>query len=461
MVKKAAIYCRISDDRTGEAAGVGRQEADCRALAKTKGWPVAQIYTDNDISASSYNTRKRPEYEHLLEDMRARAVDAVLVWHEDRLHRQPKELERFIDIANASNVQLATVTGEIDLGTPEGRLRARMLGSVGAYESEHKAVRIRRKHQQIAAEGRPHGGGTRAFGYEPDRHTIREKEAALIRDAARRVLAGETIRSIATELNRKKILTSAGGEWYTSGVVRILKSARIAGYREHHGQIVAKGTWPAIIPRAQSDKLRALLNDPARQLNQHRRRYLLTGYAFCALCGCRLVARPTVDKRRAYVCATGTNYHGCGGIRILAESFEELVAAEVAHSLDSPAFKKALDRAGDVGTALNATALQAKLRELAEEFAADRIGREEWIVARDAVDRRLELARGQVGAQRRNAALRPYLKNPRALVTQWPKLDIEQQRAIIGAVIEKVNVGSAVRGRNFFEPSRVSVEWRV
>ncbi len=62
--RAAAVYRRISDDRTGDAAGVGRQEADCRALAKRLGWTVAGVYTDNDISA--YTGRKRPDYLRML-----------------------------------------------------------------------------------------------------------------------------------------------------------------------------------------------------------------------------------------------------------------------------------------------------------------------------------------------------------------------------------------------------------
>ncbi len=47
---RAAIYTRISqaDDRLA----VTRQEEDCRALAARLGWPVAEVYTDNDVSAT-------------------------------------------------------------------------------------------------------------------------------------------------------------------------------------------------------------------------------------------------------------------------------------------------------------------------------------------------------------------------------------------------------------------------
>ena len=50
---RAAIYVRISQDRAGAGLGIARQEDDCRALCERKGWQVAGIYADNDVSAYS------------------------------------------------------------------------------------------------------------------------------------------------------------------------------------------------------------------------------------------------------------------------------------------------------------------------------------------------------------------------------------------------------------------------
>ena len=70
--------------------GVSRQVQDCRALAERRGWHVVDSYIDDDVSA--YKGKPRPEYRRMLDDMRAGAVDAVVVWHLDRLHRYPKYL---------------------------------------------------------------------------------------------------------------------------------------------------------------------------------------------------------------------------------------------------------------------------------------------------------------------------------------------------------------------------------
>src|SRR6516164_6637091 len=129
MVRAAGIYLRISDDRLGEGAGVARQLVDCRALAERKGWPIVDVYEDNDVSA--YRGKPRPEYRRMLADLSAGLLDAVVVWDLDRLFRQPRELEAFLDVCDAAGVtNLATVTGDVDLGTHDGRFTARILGAV-------------------------------------------------------------------------------------------------------------------------------------------------------------------------------------------------------------------------------------------------------------------------------------------------------------------------------------------
>ncbi|HEY1282717.1 MAG TPA: recombinase family protein, partial [Acidimicrobiales bacterium] len=67
------IYCRISSDDRRDELGVKRQEHNCRALADTKGWSVADIYVDNDRSASK-ETTKRPEFDRLVADVAAHRI---------------------------------------------------------------------------------------------------------------------------------------------------------------------------------------------------------------------------------------------------------------------------------------------------------------------------------------------------------------------------------------------------
>jgi hypothetical protein len=116
----------------------------------------------------------------------------------------------------------------------------------------------------------------RPYGYADDRITIIDEEAEVICEATRRVLAGESLTSVCRDFEKRDIRTPAGRHWLPTTLRRLLASARISGRREHTprssfqttrpllGEIVADAVWPAIISPVDSDRLRALLNDPAR-----------------------------------------------------------------------------------------------------------------------------------------------------------------------------------------------------
>jgi DNA invertase Pin-like site-specific DNA recombinase len=128
-VVRAGIYTRISSEPSGQRAGVERQRADCETHCAARGWAIVDVFCDND--ASAYSGRQRRAYDRMLAAVRAGALDAIVTWHNDRLHRSPKELEAFIDLVERSGVRLAVVTGgDYDLTTPDGRLSARIVGAV-------------------------------------------------------------------------------------------------------------------------------------------------------------------------------------------------------------------------------------------------------------------------------------------------------------------------------------------
>src|SRR3990170_4093290 len=136
----------------------------------------------------------------------------------------------------------------VDLSTHDGQLLARILGAVGKKESDDKSRRITRKHQELAQAGRIAGGGTRPYGYEADRRTIRPSEAVVIRELADRVLAGEAIRALCRDLDEREIETVTGKTWSPQTLTRMLTSGRISCQREHRHELVAKAEWPGVIP---------------------------------------------------------------------------------------------------------------------------------------------------------------------------------------------------------------------
>ena len=215
----AAIYARISSDAEGDGLGVARQIKDCRAEAKRRGWQVADVYTDNDVSAT--RSKRRPEYERMLADVRAGRIRALVVWDVDRLTRTPRELEDIIDQADRHGLALASVGGEIDLATPQGRMTARIKGSVARHETEQQSRRLKRKFLERAEAGQPHSFA--AYGYRRRQDGTDEldaEQAETIRDAARMLLAGQSLRSVVAELNRRGSTSARGLPWSSTSSSR-------------------------------------------------------------------------------------------------------------------------------------------------------------------------------------------------------------------------------------------------
>ena len=204
----AAIYCRISRDRTGAGLGVERQEEDCRALAASLSLQVAEVFVDNDLSA--YSGKPRPEYDRLLAGIKAGRFDAVIVWHQDRLLRRNVDLEGYIAVCEPRSTPTYTVrAGTVDLATPSGRAVARTLAAWASYEVETSTARVKAaKLQQARAGG--WSGGQRQYGYDDGMRGFREAEAAVVQEMAERVIRGESFRSLAIDLNERGSTTTHG-----------------------------------------------------------------------------------------------------------------------------------------------------------------------------------------------------------------------------------------------------------
>ena len=103
--------------KAGSSAWPVRRE-DCLPWRRQLGWPVAEVYVDNDVSA--YSGKPRPAYRRMLRDIKDGTRDALVVYDLDRLVRQPRELEEFFDICDAAGLtSFASVTGDLDLANDD------------------------------------------------------------------------------------------------------------------------------------------------------------------------------------------------------------------------------------------------------------------------------------------------------------------------------------------------------
>jgi DNA invertase Pin-like site-specific DNA recombinase len=440
-----AIYARQSQDKAGNELAVGRQLALCRRYAAERGWVVSAEYVDNDRSATS--RAPRPQFEALL----ASRPERVLVWHQDRLLRVTRDLERVI----ALGVDVHAVeAGPLDLSTPTGRAVARTVTAWSTYEVEQKSARQRAANDQRAEAGLPYRAG-RAFGFEGDGVTVRESEAEELRAAAEGVLRGRTMSSLVADLNARGVTTATGRAWRTTTLKAALLSPRNAGLRRHRGVVVGAAAWPAIFDEATAAGLRAVLTDPARCQRGPSRRYLLSGLMECGKCGEPVVGAYVKGKGPTYRCP---RLHLSRQARRVDEFVEALVVARLSRDDARDLFTR--PEAGEVVAALEAerAGLRARMDGLAEAFAAGAIDGQ----ALAAGSRRLRDELARVDEALAGAVSDPTLAEVAGaddVAAAVAGLPLDSRRQVVAALLRwpLLPVG---RRLGAGEPPVVGVEWR-
>jgi len=472
---RAVVYARISRDPEGEALGVQRQRQDCLDRAAREGWQVVDVVVENDVGAS-YSRKHRPLYAQLLERSRRREFDVILAYSNSRLTRRPLELEELIRLHEATGVRLCTVvSGDDDLSTADGRMVARVKASVDAAEAERVSERTRRAKLQRARQGQPMTGGGRPFGYANDRLTAIDEEAAAIRDAAARVLAGESLVSIVADWNRTgSPATVHGGLWTQRTLRGILRSPRIAGLSEHKGKVVGEAVWPAIIDRDAWERIRVEISAPGHGKHEHR---LLSGLLRCA-CGSRM--SPT-GRAGLYRCAPVPGTGGCGRVARKYQPLEDYVVAQwVDHmtELTGSEFwtrEEDLTTPDDAALAAEEEGVTRRIGTLRDRWAAGAIGDEDFFPLIEQLRARL----AEIDHERQ--LHEPMIVQGQAVTgmawrVAWPQLlemvghrederdkqrGIAAQRAMLAQHIDRITVGPvAKRGSHTFDPSTVSITWR-
>lgn len=470
------IYDRISDDRDGTGLGVARQERLNFAVAERLGGTVLTTLTDNDLTANDRSRRHktRPAYVELCRLLREKPGQrGVIVWHSDRLHRSPRELEDFLDLCEEVQPRVHTVqAGPIDLTTPGGRAMARQLVVMARYESEIKSARIRAKAAEIADAGGIASGGPRPFGYNRvyeagGRKILRDElhpaEAPIVETLVRRFLGGDTLRTLVRWLHKEEILTTTGRNWSQQGLRHMLMSARIAGLREHHGQVVAEAVWPAIISGEEHKTLRRMLASNQRTPGSRVRQHYLSGFVWCSTCvkvGAKMRVCPQHGKLR-YKCTVDAG--GCNGRVIgLAELEEFIDDLMIAKLSDPDTLRELAARDADTTTASVELIdqIEADERRLSMLQASLDDGDEddlpEVLASVRHIRKRVKAAREKLAAITGSA--HPTTESLPDLAARWHDLDIDQKQGLMRLFIDKVLILPARRGVPYFDPARIQVK---
>jgi DNA invertase Pin-like site-specific DNA recombinase len=452
---RAAVYCRLSFNPDGASLGLEAQEADGRAYADALGADHITVLADNDISAADPD-KTRPAFEQLMEGILVGDYDIVVGYEQSRLTRNAVDHRRLVAACVANGVELHTVkAGRIDIDSPDGKAFSRVVNVFDELYVDKITALTRRNMAERAARGLPLSGRA-GFGYRKaageDNYVIVEEEAAEIKDAAARVLAGESLASIAADWKRRGVQNRSGSPWRASGVRRILLAARTAGLRSHQGRIVGPAAWPAILDEVTFERVRRVLSDPRRRTANDRNAKLLTGLAECGGCGNTMNHKLT-HGRGVYYC------RHCHSRSVGADDLDAFVAELAFARIDTTTLRPAAPNDDTADTLAALEDVRERLVALAASWAAGDVGTAEWEAARAVLSGRERDLKRRLAVEPAEPLLAAWQGRSDALAAAWPSIPLGERRRLLRAVFRWVRVGPAVQGLGRFDADRVTFEY--
>jgi Recombinase/Resolvase, N terminal domain len=393
----------------------------------------------------------------MLADIRDGGIGAVVAWDLDRLHRRPIELEYFMALADEKHLALATVSGDVDLSTAQGRLVARLKGSVAAHEGEHRKARQLRAARQRADQGIPNW--SQAFGYLGDTRQLDPHTAPLVKQAYADVLAGASLTGICRQWNADGVRTVTGRPWTAEVLTHFMRKPRNAGLRAYKGEIVGKGTWPPLVDESTWRAAQAVLDAPSRVPGRKAvRRHLLTGVALCGKCRHTLSGSYRTDGRIVYVCKH------CHGVSILAENVEpmayQIVAGRLAKS-DATDLLKAEqhDTAEAEKLRTERATLLVELDNIGVERADGLLTGKQAKIATDRITEKLAGIEARQQDQDRLRVLDGIPLGKPGAAAAVNKLSPDRFRAVLDLLMT-ITVAPVGKSGKVFNPERVQVDWK-
>lgn len=457
-----ASYARRSKRAAGDGKGafinIADQHAQNRAYAAVH-FPGAPVVEYDDNMSAWDPDAIREGWDQLLEDTRAGMNGAVIGRYADRLTRQPEQGEALLSACKRSRTELHTTSA----GHITSALMFRIELAMAAEESDQKSRRMTDKHRTLAAAGEFHGG-RRRFGYNDKMTAFVDDEADAIRDAAIRVLNGESLLSVTRLWNDAGLLTPTGKAWRSPNVGKLLRSPHLAGIRIHKGGEAVAAKWPAVLDADTHESLKRFLGDPSRVVSGFAgvRKHALSGTLLCEVCGNPCYGRETRAKYgAAYICKTAFHVHA--PTRDVDTIVRALVIERLASVDASGAFVAPVDADRANARAAERLALAANRRDTVKSVRLSPDDKADSLAAIDARVAELddEAAADDDAARLPARVLKGLTGVPADVVAErYDALPWDRQRAVVAVLGTPVLGRASRKGRGLtFEPERVTMQW--
>jgi site-specific DNA recombinase len=202
---------------------------------------------------------------------------------------------------------------------------------------------------------------------------------------------------------------------------------------------------------------------------------LLSGIVTCGLCGAPLMthyAPRSRGGRREFMCPknVGLGRPGCGRLTVTAEGVERVVTAMLLERLAGPGLARALaarDAEQGAGVAAELAACDAQVAEIEQMWKRGQVKGDAFLRLHTPMVAKADELRSRLHQGTDGAILAELPDSKEELEAWWDDEDttLDQRRAVLMAVVERVVVGPALKPSRTFDEARVrppyGPQWRV
>lgn len=250
---------------------------------------VQMFYKDYELEVlkdegASARSMKRPIFSNIINRIKQKDFDVLVVYTYDRLTRSLKDFIELLALMNKQNIILDSIREQFKTNTPTGKFISQFIVSLAQWESDTIAERTNRGLDESVKQGNFCKGYT-PFGYTKMKDgkrswlEINEDEAEVVKWIYDQMnLNHRTVNQIYQELRRNK---SGNKDWRSkTTVLKLIQSPIYYGAFEHKGELI-EDYLPAIISKEEFEKAN---RSRARKYKERRYEYLYKGYCYCSVC---------------------------------------------------------------------------------------------------------------------------------------------------------------------------------
>jgi DNA invertase Pin-like site-specific DNA recombinase len=229
---RVAAYCRVSTETEEQNSSYEVQVAHyTEFIKKNNEWEFAGIFADDGISGT--NTKKREEFNRMIDECMEGNIDLVITKSISRFARNTLDCLKYIRQLKDKNISVFFEKENINTMDAKGEVLLTIMASLAQQESQSLSQNVKLGLQYRYQQGKVQVNHNRFMGYTKDEEgnlIIVPEEAEIIKRIYREYLEGKSLAGIGRDLEKDGILTAAGKpRWRPETIKKILLNEKYIG----------------------------------------------------------------------------------------------------------------------------------------------------------------------------------------------------------------------------------------